>query len=310
MKNETAFRVRGTVHRLADRTWIMGIVNVTPDSFHDGGRFADPKRAVDHALELAAEGADIIDVGGESTRPGSDPVPAAEELGRVVPVIAGLRRRSPVLISVDTTKPEVAEAALDAGADIINDITAGEGLDHRMLGLAGRRDAGFVLMHMRGTPKTMQDGPPYDDVVGEIRRFFAARLETARACGLPLENIALDPGIGFGKRLQDNLALLNGLAAFAGFGRPLLVGPSRKGFIGKLLDLPSAGDRLEGSIAAAVVAVVRGAHILRVHDVRAVRRAVQVAEAITGAPCPAAVTAAAAASGPAGTSGEEAGRVR
>jgi dihydropteroate synthase len=303
MKNEAIFRVRGTGHRLAGRTWIMGIVNVTPDSFYDGGRFADPARAVDHALELAGEGADILDVGGESTRPGSTPIPAADELGRVVPVIAGLRRQSPVLISVDTTKPEVAEAALDAGADIINDITAGEGLDHRMLGLAAHRDAGFVLMHMKGAPKTMQDKPLYDDVLGEIRGFFAARLEIARAYGLPFENIVLDPGIGFGKRLEDNLALLNGLGAFAGLGRPLLVGPSRKGFIGRLLDLPSADDRLEGSIAAAVVAVVRGAHILRVHDVRAVRRAVLVAEAITGSP-PDSLA------GAAGTIGEEAGRVR
>jgi dihydropteroate synthase len=283
MKNEAVFRVRGTLHRLGGRTWIMGIVNVTPDSFYDGGRFADPGRAVDHALELAAEGADILDVGGESSRPGSDPVPIEEELRRVVPVIAGLRRRTSVLISVDTTKPEVAEVALDAGADIVNDISAA-GLDHRMLGLAARHDAGFVLMHMKGSPKTMQEKPHYDDVIGEIRAFFAARMETARTYGLATENIVLDPGIGFGKQLEDNLTLINGLHAFADVGRPLLVGASRKAFLGKILDAPSAEDRLEGSIAVAVMAVVRGAHILRVHDVRAVRRAALVAEAILGAP--------------------------
>jgi len=314
MRTEAIFRVRGTAHRLGLRTWIMGVVNVTPDSFYDGGRYTDPERAVEHGLELAAEGADILDVGGESTRPGSDSVPAADELGRVVPVIAGLRRRASVLISVDTSKPEVAEAALDAGADIINDITAGEGSGRRVLGLAARREAGFVLMHMQGTPRTMQDRPGYEDVVGEIRAFFAARLDAARACGLPAESIVLDPGIGFGKRQQDNLALIDRLGAFADLGRPLLVGPSRKGFIGRVLDLSSADDRLEGTIAAAVVAVLRGAHMLRVHDVRAVRRAVLVAEAIAGG-APAAAEAPGAESAAlerdrAGAVREGAGRVR
>ena len=281
MKHEAVFRVRGTVHRLGLRTWIMGIVNVTPDSFYDGGRHADPERAVEHGLRLAAEGADILDVGGESSRPGSDPVSPEEELKRVLPVISGLRPRTPALLSVDTTKPEVAEAALDAGADIINDISAG--LDPRMLGLAARHGAGFVLMHMKGTPKTMQAAPHYDDLIGEVRAFFAARLETARAYGLDTESVVLDPGIGFGKRLEDNLALIDGLGAFAPLGRPILVGASRKAFIGKILGAPSADDRLEGSIAAAVMAVARGAHILRVHDVRAVARAARVAEAIAGA---------------------------
>jgi dihydropteroate synthase len=257
----------------------MGIVNVTPDSFYDGGRHAESVSAVDHALALVAEGADILDIGGESSRPGSDPVSPAEELRRVLPVIWALRRLTTALISVDTTKAEVAEAALDAGADIVNDISAAGG-DPRMLDLAARHGAGFVLMHMKGTPKTMQAHPHYDDVIGEVRAFFAARLEVARNAGLDAEQIVLDPGIGFGKRLEDNLALIDGLAAFAPLGRPLLVGASRKAFIGKVLGLPSAEDRLEGSIAAAVMAVARGAHILRVHDVGATARALRVAEAI------------------------------
>jgi dihydropteroate synthase len=264
----------------------MGIVNVTPDSFYDGGRFADPGRAVEHGLRLAEEGADILDVGGESSRPGSDPVPAAEERRRVVPVIAGLRARTAALVSVDTTKLEVAEAALDAGADIINDISASD-VDPRVLGLAADRGAGFVLMHMKGTPKTMQDAPRYDDAVAEIRSFLAGKIAAAQAHGLAAESLVLDPGIGFGKRLEDNLLLLDHLDAFASFDRPILVGVSRKAFIGRLLDAAPPGDRLEGTIAASVVGIVRGAHILRVHDVQAVRRAALVADAILASAPPA-----------------------
>jgi len=260
----------------------MGIVNVTPDSFYDGGRFADPARAVEHGLRLAEEGADILDVGGESSRPGSNPVPAAEERRRVVPVIAALRARTAALISVDTTKLEVAEAALDAGADIVNDISAAD-LDPRMLILAADRNAGLILMHMKGTPKTMQAAPRYDDAVAEIRAFLAGKLAAARAYGIAAESIVLDPGIGFGKRLEDNLVLLNHLEAFASLDRPVLVGVSRKAFIGRLLDAASADDRLEGTIAASVVAAVRGAHILRVHDVQAASRAMRVADAILAA---------------------------
>jgi dihydropteroate synthase len=262
----------------------MGIVNVTPDSFYDGGRFADPGRAVEHGLSLASEGADILDVGGESSRPGSDPVPADEERRRVVPVIAELRRRTATLISVDTTKLEVAEAALDAGADIVNDISA-SGLDPRVLVLAARHGAGFVMMHMKGTPKTMQDAPRYDDAVAEIRAFLAGKIAAALASGLAAESIVLDPGIGFGKCLEDNLVLLNHLDALASLDRPVLVGVSRKAFIGRLLDA-APDDRLEGTIAAAVLGVVRGAHILRVHDVQAVGRAARVADAILAAAPP------------------------
>jgi dihydropteroate synthase len=260
----------------------MGIVNVTPDSFYDGGRYLEPEKAVAHGLELVEEGADLLDVGGESTRPGSDPTAVEDELRRVIPVIAGLRKQTGALLSVDTTKPAVAEAALDAGADIINDISSFR-LEPRILALAGKRKTGLVLMHMAGSPKTMQIQPHYDDVTGEIRTFLAEKLDIAEAYGLDREQLIIDPGIGFGKRLEDNLTLLNGLAAFEDLGRPVLVGVSRKSFIGKILNTPPE-DRLEGTIAAAVLAVVRGAHVLRVHDVRAVKRAVQVAEAIVGGP--------------------------
>ena len=259
----------------------MGIINVTPDSFYDGGRYLDAENAVEHGLRLAGEGADILDVGGESTRPGSDPTPAEEERRRVVPVVAGLRRQTDRLISVDTSKLEVAEAALDAGADIINDINAFS-LDPRLLVLTAQKDAGLIIMHMKGTPKTMQVHPRYENVVGEVRSFLADKIEIARAYGLNERNIIVDPGIGFGKRLEDNLALINELGALSGLGRPILLGVSRKSFIGKIIDAP-VQERLEGTIAASIMGIVRGAHILRVHDVKALQRAVRIAEAILGA---------------------------
>ncbi|MCJ7563914.1 MAG: dihydropteroate synthase [Candidatus Aminicenantes bacterium] len=278
MRKEFIFQTNGRTYHLGRRTWLMGIVNVTPDSFYDGGLYMDPDKAVAHGLAMAAEGADILDVGGESSRPSSDPVPADEERRRLVPVVAGLRKQTKALISADTTKFEVAEAALDAGADIINDISSFN-LDPRILLLAAKKDAGFILMHMKGMPKTMQVQPYYDDVVGEIRAFLAEKIEIARAYGLQKENVIIDPGIGFGKRHQDNLVLLNSLDAFSGLGRPILIGVSRKSFIGKILNAPPE-DRLEGTIAASIVSIVHGAHILRVHDVKAVKRAVLVAEAI------------------------------
>ena len=277
MRKELDLHVKGRNYRF-DRAWLMGIVNVTPDSFYDGGAFLDPERAIEYGLQLAEDGADIIDIGGESTRPGSDSVTVEEESRRVVPVVAGLRAKTKTLISVDTMKPDVAAAALDAGADIINDISSFR-LDPRILDLAARKEAGFILMHMQGTPKTMQTHPHYEDVVGEIRSFLSQKIEVAGAYGLHREHLIIDPGIGFGKRLEDNLALLNGLEAFFELDRPILVGVSRKSFIGKILNAPPE-DRLEGTIAASVVSLVRGAHILRVHDVRAVKRAVLVAEAI------------------------------
>jgi dihydropteroate synthase len=278
VKRATTLRIKGARHALGARTWIMGVVNVTPDSFFDGGAHADPASAVAHGLQLVGEGADILDIGGESSRPGSDPVTAAEELRRMLPVLEGLRARTAVLLSVDTTKPEVAEAALAAGADIINDINAGRG-DARIFELAAAAGAGLVLMHMRGTPKTMQADPRYDDVVAEVRGFLAERMSAAEAAGIDAESIILDPGIGFGKRVEDNLALIEAVDDLAALGRPVLLGVSRKGFIGRILNAPPA-DRLEGTIGAAVVGLVRGAHILRVHDVKSVGQAARVADAI------------------------------
>ncbi len=273
MTHETLpLRIRGQRFDLGGRVWLMGVVNVTPDSFSDGGLYLDPARAVDRALEMAFEGADILDIGGESTRPGSQPVPETEELGRVLPVIRALRKKTPAFISVDTAKAGVARAALDAGADMVNDTTAFRG-DPAMAGVVARAGAAAVLMHMRGTPATMQDDPRYDDLVGEIRGFLAERVAAAEAAGVPAERLIVDPGLGFGKTVDHNLELLRRQAEFHALGRPLLLGFSRKAFLGAILDRPPAG-RLEGTIAAAVLSVERGAHILRVHDVGAVARAV------------------------------------
>jgi dihydropteroate synthase len=257
----------------------MGVVNVTPDSFYDGGLYFEPARAIERALELAAEGADIIDIGGESSRPGAQPVPAKEEKRRILPVVEVLKEKKSVLISVDTTKTEVAEAALEAGADIINDISAGR-FDPRMLPLAAESGAGLILMHMKGTPRTMQHSPRYEDVVGEVKSFLQERMDAAAASGVSAESLIIDPGIGFGKKLEHNLALLNNLGTLAELRRPVLVGISRKSFIGKILGGLDAQDRLEGTIAAAVVSHLNGAAILRVHDLRSIKKAVAVVESI------------------------------
>jgi dihydropteroate synthase len=272
------FQARGQSFDLGRKTWLMGVVNVTPDSFFDGGLYYEPARAIERALSLASEGADIIDVGGESSRPGSVPIPAKDEIARVLPVVEILKQKRDILISVDTSKAEVAEAALAAGADIINDISAGR-FAPRLLPLVAESGAGLILMHMKGTPRTMQTAPRYDDVVSEVKSFLLERIEAAESSGVSRESIIVDPGIGFGKNLEHNLALLNNLGALAELGRPVLVGISRKSFIGKILNLEAA-DRLEGTIAAAVVSILHGAHLLRVHDVLAVRRAAAVAEAI------------------------------
>jgi dihydropteroate synthase len=263
----------------------MGIVNVTPDSFSDGGQFLDASRAVAHGIRMIEDGADILDIGGESTRPGAAPVEAEEEIRRVLPVVRELRAATASLLSVDTTKFEVARAALDAGADIINDISAFS-LDPRLLKLVAERRAGLVLMHMKGTPRTMQAHPHYDDVTAEVRGFLDEKLTVAQVYGIEAESVILDPGIGFGKRQEDNLTLLNTIDELAPLGRPILIGVSRKSFIGKILNtLPQ--DRLEGTIAASVIALARGAHILRVHDVRAVKRAALVTDAVLAAGRPA-----------------------
>jgi dihydropteroate synthase len=233
---------------------------------------------VERGIELEAEGADIIDVGGESTKPGSEPIAAEEELKRIIPVISALRKRTSSLISVDTTKSEVAQAALDEGADIINDISSFR-FDSKMLPLAAQKQVPVVLMHMKGIPKTMQDNPRYEDVVLEVKAFFKEKIQAAQEHGIKKEKIIIDPGLGFGKGLKDNLVLINRLQTFEELGCPLLVGVSRKSFIGKILNLPAA-ERLEGTIASALLSIINGAHILRVHDVAAVKRAVLVAEAI------------------------------
>jgi dihydropteroate synthase len=264
---------------LGQRTLVMGIVNVTPDSFSDGGMFDDALAAVKRALQLLEEGADVLDVGGESTRPRSDPVDEDEERARVLPVIEGLRREAPeALLSVDTRKASVADEALAAGADVVNDI--GAGADPDMFGVVASARAGMVLMHMRGEPKTMQADPHYDDVVTEVRGFLAERLEAAVAAGIGRDRLCIDPGIGFGKNLAHNLALLRSIRSFAELGVPVLVGASRKRFIGELSGAGDPADRLEGSVAAAVWCASQGVEMVRVHDVAPTVRALRVVDAI------------------------------
>ncbi len=275
---ECALETRGRIFRLGPRTWIMGVLNVTPDSFSDGGLYLDAGLAAARARALLAEGADIIDVGGESTRPGAPPVDEREEIRRVAPVVERLRKETEALISVDTAKSAVAAAALDLGADIVNDTSAMR-QDPRMAAVVAGAEAAAVLMHMQGTPETMQIRPHYRDVVAEVRGFLKERLRAAAEAGIPAARIIIDPGIGFGKTPGHNLALIDGLDALAGLKRPILVGVSRKAFLGRILDRP-VGERLEGTIAASVLAADRGAHILRVHDVAAVRAAIAVADAI------------------------------
>jgi dihydropteroate synthase len=258
---------------------LMGVVNVTPDSFSDGGLYLDPEAAISHGRELAAQGAAILDVGGESTRPGAEAVPEGEELSRVRPVVEGLAGVE-AEISVDTSKAAVAEAALDAGAAIVNDVTALRG-DPRMAALCADRRATVVLMHMLGTPRTMQRDPVYEDVVDEVKAFLAERLEAAVAAGIAEERIWLDPGIGFGKTAEHNLELLRRLAELRRLGRPLVVGTSRKSFIGTV-DGAAADSRLGGTIASSVWAAAEGADVLRVHDVAELSQALAVAAAVFG----------------------------
>ena len=227
---------------------------------------------------MAAAGADIIDIGGESSRPGSRPISKDEEMRRILPVISALRKQTDVLISVDTTKAEVAEAALAEGADILNDISAGR-FDSKIIPLAAQRNIPLILMHMKGTPQTMQINPYYQDLLKEVKEFLKERIKIAESYGLTKEKIIIDPGLGFGKRFEDNLSLINNLSFLEELGFPLLVGVSRKSFIGQILNLPPH-ERLEGTIAASILSIINGAHILRVHDVGPIRRAILVAEAI------------------------------
>jgi dihydropteroate synthase len=262
-----AWRIGERIVDLSKKGMIMGVLNVTPDSFSDGGDFVDADAAVARGIQIAAEGADIIDVGGESTRPGAEPVPVKEEVRRVIPVIEKLRDKIDILISIDTSKFEVASVALDAGASIINDVTAGRG-DERMLPLAATRKAALVLMHMQGEPRTMQKNPQYGDVVREVADCFRQQYARAIECGVDPMAIAFDPGIGFGKTLEHNLSLLKNLERVRVHDRPLVVGVSRKSFLGKLIGSNEMRDRLAPTIALSAILRMRGADILRVHDVK------------------------------------------
>ena len=299
------FRARQFEFRFPRPALVMGIVNVTPDSFSDGGKFLDADAAVAHALELVAQGAEILDIGGESTRPGAAPVSEAEELRRVIPVIEklaafrwGERPREPDLacqneataarqeprptripvLSIDTMKPAVARAALAAGASIVNDVAASR-TDDAMWKTVAEFRAGYVVMHAQGSPQTMQQNPAYADVVREVGEFFAERLEKLNACGVSSDQVVLDPGIGFGKTLEHNLQLLAKLESFAGLHRPLLLGVSRKSFIGKISGA-KPNERLPASLACATLAIADGVQIIRTHDVAETAQAVRMAEAI------------------------------
>jgi dihydropteroate synthase len=266
---------------LGGRTRLMGVVNVTPDSFSDGGLFLDPETAVRRGIELAEQGADVLDIGGESTRPGAAAVPASEEIDRVVPVIKRLAAEVDVPISIDTRKSAVATAAIDAGASIVNDVSAARD-DPAILDVVREAGAGLVLMHMLGEPGTMQRDPHYDDVVAEVRSFLGERAATAVAAGIERGRLCVDPGIGFGKTVEHNLTLLRDVEALRIEGIPLLLGPSRKSFIGRITGA-EADDRLGGTAGAVAWLAGKRVEMIRVHDVREMRQVVQVVDAITGA---------------------------
>jgi len=268
---------------LSRRGMIMGILNTTPDSFYDGGQHDDQEKALGHARRMIAEGASIIDIGGESTRPGAVLVPVEEEWARVVPIIERLRQESDVLISVDTMKADVAEAAVKAGANIINDVSALRA-DPRMLEVVSQSDAGIIVMHMQGTPQTMQTAPTYLNVVQEVSEFLASCLETCRQAGISLDRVVLDPGIGFGKTVAHNLSLLREIESFADLHRPILVGASRKSFLGKIIGETSTEQRLWPTVALTALMRRRGVRLFRVHDVQANREALAMTEAILEAP--------------------------
>jgi len=271
-------RCRGGELLLGTRTLVMGILNCTPDSFSDGGLFRDSAEAIEHGLRMAEEGADILDVGGESSRPGSDPVPLEEELKRAIPVIEGLASRLKIPISVDTYKAEVAEQAIAAGAQMINDIS-GLSFDPQMPAVAARHDTPVIIMHMKGTPKTMQQAPAYADVMREIITDLRAGIKRATQAGVDPQQVVVDPGIGFGKRVTDNLAILNCLDELTVLERPILIGTSRKAFIGTILER-EVGDRMTGTLATVAVSALKGAHIVRVHEVAPARETVAMVDAI------------------------------
>lgn len=261
-------------------TLIMGILNMTPDSFSDGGQFKSHDKAIDHALKMVEEGANIIDIGGESTRPGAESVQLEEELSRTIPIIEAIRLKSDCLISIDTYKSKVAKAALDAGADMVNDIS-GLTFDHNMASLVAERNVPVIIMHIKGKPGDMQKNPNYDNLIKEIKAFFEVQIAIAKKAGIDSGNIILDPGIGFGKRLEDNFEIIRELGQISTMGYPVLLGPSRKSFIGFTLDLPIE-ERIEGTLASITAGVINGARIVRVHDIRATRRTLTITEKIMG----------------------------
>ena len=271
--------------RFKDKPLVMGILNVTPDSFYDNGAFFSRDRALDHALRMIDEGADIIDVGGESTRPFSEPTPRAEELARILPVIEAVRKHSDVPLSVDTYKAVVARAAIAAGADIINDISS-LSFDPDMADVVAGSGVPVVLMHIKGTPRDMQKDPTYKDVVGEIREFFVERIAFAKSAGIDEENIVIDPGIGFGKQLQHNLTIIKELGRLKELGQPLLIGTSMKSFIGRIMGTTALEDRAEGTLASVAMSVWNGADIVRVHDVATTRRVITFMEALMASSAP------------------------
>ena len=271
------WKIGGKIVDLSSRGMIMGVLNVTPDSFSDAGKFFDADSAVAHGVEIAAEGAQIVDVGGESTRPGAEPVAAEEELGRVIPVIEKLHAKIDIFISIDTSKAEVAGAALDAGAAIINDVTGGRG-DEKMLPLVAQRKAALIIMHMQGNPRNMQTEPDYLDVVSEVADFFRQQYARALECGVDPMAIAFDPGIGFGKTLEHNLELLRNLERLRVHDRPIVVGVSRKSFLEKLSGASDMNDRLAPTIAFTSLLRARSANVFRVHDVKENVAALRAAE--------------------------------
>lgn len=276
------WRTRRRTFDLASRGVIMGILNVTPDSFSDGGRFAQVDSAIDQALRMVEEGADIIDIGGESTRPGAEAVSADEEIARVIPVIEKLSKLSPVALSIDTSKAAVARAAMAAGAEIINDVTALLG-DPAMASVAAESGAGLALMHMRGTPRTMQHNPHYNDVVSEVADFLIERMTAAKAAGLSEDHLAIDPGIGFGKTVEHNLQLIAGLEKFAALQRPVLLGVSRKSFLSTAAASPDVNDRDTPTAALTALGYQLGARIFRVHAVRPNVQTLRLAKSLASA---------------------------
>jgi len=268
---------------LSSRTHIVGILNITPDSFSDGGKYYQSEQAIERGIQMVEEGADIIDIGAESTRPGAEPVSDDEELRRLIPILEGLLEQVDVPISIDTYKSSVAETTLKSGAHLINDIS-GLRFDYRMKEVIAEHQIPVIIMHIKGEPRNMQQNPHYDDLMSEIYDYLADSIQIAIEAGIKRNNIVIDPGIGFGKRMQDNYEILRRLSEFEGLDCPILIGPSRKSFIGNVLNLPP-DQRLEGTLAAVTIGIQNGAHIVRVHDVKQVSRACRIADLIVGKTC-------------------------